>query len=179
MSNKAYANGHFNGFPINHVTEEILYDPSVIDSAITRYSIVSIIHKYISESNSVTQMTYMHYLLGKDLEQSAHILNISESSTQCFLHTFISRFHRFTVDQLKKGDIDIEETDRYIKCMQDQKMDDREVANSFEEDILTTKVMKHFLKHANLISQYFVATVSFVDALELITFIDFIRILPK
>jgi hypothetical protein len=114
--------------------------------------------------------------MGKDFEESAHMLNIPESRVHRYFYTFISRFYRFTVNQLKKGDIDIEETHYYIRCMQKQEMDDQEMAEAFKEDMLTTKIMRHFLKHANLILQFFIYTLSAADTLEIISFLNFIHV---
>ena len=179
MQKQTYSNGYLNAEPLSSISEQMLCDPSILDAPIRRYILIDVIHKYVNASTRDMQMSYLHYLIGKNFEESAHILNISESKACCNFHTFISRFHRFILSQMKKGNIDIEEASRYIKCLQDQKMDDQQVAASFEEDMSTTKVMKHFLKHANIISQYFITSVPLADTLELITFIDFIHILPK
>lgn len=160
----------------HEVLKSVLRDLETAENSLLRYTLAEIVRRYVDTLDMTTQSIYLHYLMGKDFEESAHMLNIPESRVHRYFYTFISRFHRFTINQLKKGNIDIEETHCYIKCMQNQEMDDQEMAEAFKEDMLTTKVMKHFLKHANLILQFFVYTLSVADTLEIISLINFIHI---
>lgn len=158
--------------------ERVLKDPSLINSTVLNGTLVELVHKYIDSSDQETQMVYLHYLLGKDFEESAHMLNIPESRVLRYFHTFISRFNRFIANQLKEGDIDIERAHSYIKLMHSKKIDDRQIADRYGEDMLTTKIMKHFLRHASVISQFFVCATVSADALEITSLVNFIHILP-
>lgn len=146
------------------------------EPVVSKYAFIEMAHKYINESDPFTQEIYLHHLLGKDMEDSAHILNIPESRVCRYLHTFISGFQRFAANQLKKGNIDIEATCCYIKCMKDKEMDDQKVADAFKEDMLTTKVMKHFLKHLGAIPQTVIYTLIAANAVNAFSYISMIRL---
>jgi hypothetical protein len=154
--------------------ERALRDPRALEGGILRYTLMEILRRYTGMYDATTQSVYLHYLMGRDFEESAHILNISEGRAHRCFNTFIAKFHRFTVDLLKKGNVDIEETHCYVECIKDKKMDDNEVSSAFDEEILVTKVMRHFLRHANLTTQFILSTLV-ADTLGLITYIDFIH----
>jgi len=157
------------------ILERTLREPQITEGGIYRYTLTEILRRYVGSFDSTTQSVYLHYLMGRNFEESANILNVSESQTHRCFNTFISRFHRFSVNLLKKGNVDIEETHCYLECIKDEKMDDHEISSAFGEEMVVTKVMRHFLRHANSATQCLLSILS-ADALELITCINLIHI---
>lgn len=153
--------------------QRVLKEPALANSTALNATLVDLVHKYIDAQDTETQMIYLYYLLGKDFEESAHMLNIPESRALRYFYTFISRFNRFIANQLKQGNIDVDRMYNYIKQLRSPKMDDRQIANLNDENMLTTKIMRHFLTHARVIPQFIVALLT-MDSFNLITFINLI-----
>ena len=119
--------------------------------------------------DSTTKTIYLYYLMGKEPIEISRLMGITSGYAIRARYSIINGFNQYAIERLKTEGIYIE---KYVDCMQlGAKMDDGQIAEAFHEDILTTKIMKHFVRRAGMVHS-FLAGLLVLDATKLITLID-------
>ena len=148
--------------------------PSDISLQLMPYTMIEIVRKYCGILDLNTQKAYLFYLMDKDVQETSTLLNTTEETIRCLLSNFAKKSYDFAVDIFKKG-IDIKDVHYYTECMRDSEMDECEIASTFNEELIVTKITRHFMRRADLLSQIVFCTL-YADAMEWITFIDIIHL---
>lgn len=159
---------------LGHEVASILADPMLAKDCLGKYTLISLVREYIGLFDSTTKTTYLYHLMGKDPIEIARLIGITSGQAIRARYSLINGFYQYAVERLSSGGIDIEKSEEYVDCMQaNAKMDDGQIAAAFEEDMLTTKIMKHFVRKAGMVHNFLAGFLS-MDAMDIIIFINLI-----
>lgn len=130
----------------------VLANPVLAKKCLGQYALIGIVREYVSMFDSTTKAVYLYYLMGKNSLETSRLMGITNGHALRSLSSLIDGFNQYAIERLKEDGINIEKAEKYVENMcLDTKMDDDQIAEVFYEDMLTTKIMKHFVRKAGMV----------------------------